>query len=114
MIAQINICKAFKGNAAGIILLSYDNRSSSVPVTGSINALRSQQENGHGAFNHFLGINKPFHQTLLLVDNSSSQFGGIDASAAHFHKVNMTIFKSKLYQLLFIVDLSHSYNGIAA
>ena len=49
-----------------------------------------------------------------MVDKSCHQFGGIDAAAAHLHKMDMAVFKSVLHQLRFIIDLSHGGDGKAA
>ena len=72
VVSEIDIGKALKGNTAGLVLLSNRQRSTSIAVSGSVDAIRGQEENGHGALDHFLGIQKPFYQTLLLIDDSCS------------------------------------------
>ena len=45
-VSKVDVCKAFKGNTERTIFASDDRRGTSEAVTGDIDALRGQQENG--------------------------------------------------------------------
>ena len=53
-VSKVDVCKAFKGNTERTIFVSDDRRGTSEAVTGDIDALRGQQENGHGTLDFFL------------------------------------------------------------
>ena len=114
MVSQVNVGKAFKRNAESIFLAPDHYRRPPIAVTGGINTFRRQDQDRHGAFDHFLGIEKAFHKALLLINNRSSQFGSIDPPAAHLHKMNMSVFVGLVDQFFFVIDLSHCYNGKTA
>ena len=111
---QIQIGKALKGNAIAAVLFAYGNRSAAQLVTGSQNSLGGQEQHGHGAVDDFLCILNAFDQVVLLVDNGSDQFRGVDVTAAHLQKMGVASGENLLDNLIQIVDLSHSGNGIGA
>ena len=96
MIAEIDIGKAFKGNTAGILFLSYGQRGTAIAVSGCIDSFWCKEQDRHGTLDHLLRVEQAIDQTLLLVDDRSRQLGGIDPPAAHFHKVDMSVLESML------------------
>ena len=113
-VSKVDVCKAFKGNTERTVLVSDDRRGTSEAVTGDIDALRGQQENGHGTLDFFLCQFQTFNKGISLTDDGADQLGCIDLAAAHFHEMNMPFLKCFLNQLFFIIDLADCGDGIAS
>ena len=113
-IAQVQIGKALKGNAVGVLLSANGHRGSAQLVPGCQNAFGRHDEHGHGAVDHVLGVLDALDEIGLLVDDRGHQLGGVHIAAAHFQKVGVSAFEQLFHDLVGVVDFSHSHNGVGA
>ena len=67
--------------------MSDDKWSSSVDISGSINAVFCHDQQCQGTVNGFLGIADTVLKAVLLADQCGNEFRGIDLTATHLLKM---------------------------
>ena len=113
-VAQVQIGKALKGDAVGVLLLAKGHRGAAQLVPGGQNALGRHDKHGHGAVDDLLGILDALDEVLLLVDDRGHQLRGVHIAAAHLQKVGVPAFEQLLHNLVGVVDFAHGHNGVGA
>ena len=113
-IAKVHIGKVFKGDAVCPLFFADGERCTAPFVAGRIDAVFREQHNRHGAVHALLHVLQPFHNGILLADERSHQFRGVDTAAAHFEKVGAAVLIYRADQILFVVHLADGGDGKAA
>ena len=110
-IAQVQICKTFKGNAVAVLFLSNNQWCSAQPVSRRINAIFSSSVKSSSNRQSPACTNcSPSTIESLFADQRCHQFGRIDLAAAHLLKVCVSVFIHLLKQFFHIIDLSNRCN----
>ena len=85
-------------------MLADEYRQAANAVTGYQNAVRGHNQDRNGTLDHFLGIVDAIHQVFLHIDQRCHQFGSVDLTGAHGHKLMAMVREIVLNQFVGIVD----------
>ena len=112
LIPQLLVGEGFEGDTVAVLVFPYQHREPAQLVPGGDDAVRGQQQDGHGAVDDLLGVADALHQGILLVDESSSQLGGVDETVALGHELMARIGEVGLHQFLSVIDDAHRGDGV--
>ena len=107
LITKIQERKALKAGTESTVFFCNNHRCTSHFISGSIDALRDQQKNGHGSVDQFLRILNSFYQVFFLVDDGSYKLCRVDISTAHFQKMSICICKDLVADFFCVINFSN-------
>ena len=104
------ICKALHRNGISVLILTDQNRQTAIEIARGIDTLVGHNKNRHRSTDHLLSILNTFGNGVLLVNDRSNQFGGVDVAAAQFKEV-MILVEYQLNEAFLIVDPADCTDG---
>ena len=108
-ITEIQERKALEGCTECAILLTNDDRRSSVFISCKVDALRRQDQHGHRTFDDLLCIADTIDEIILLIDNRSHKLCRIDLTVTHLKEMCSSL-QNRINDFLCIVDLANGCN----
>ncbi len=111
LITQIQKRETLEADTVAAVLFADLHRSASPAVSGGVNSLFRENQDGHGTADQILRIADALREGGLLGNNGSHDLRRVDASAAHFLKMLKTVGGQRLCDFVHVVDSAHRRDG---
>ena len=110
-VTEVEVRKGFEGHAPRVRLFADHHGGASLGVARGIDAVGREQQDGHRPVDHALRVTDALGDGRTAVDQRRRQFGGVDASAAHFQKVRRAPVECLFDQFVGVVDAPDRGDG---